>query len=98
MDPNSSFLCHNQSHSIILARNDWNLEAYIFSYRHIGQEKFPSSCNLDELPGRIKTVKENVEMSSSDKSESLLDRWFPLLVILFGLLFVTLLVSFHPMG
>jgi|APThiThiocy_cv2_1041547.scaffolds.fasta_scaffold00055_30 hypothetical protein len=37
-------------------------------------------------------------MSSSNKSESWLDRWFPLLVIVFGLLFVTLLVSFHPMG
>jgi hypothetical protein len=35
-------------------------------------------------------------MSSS--SESWLDRWWPLLVILFGLAFVTLLVSFHPLG
>ncbi len=25
-----------------------------------------------------------------------LDTWFPLLVILFGLTFVTVLVSFHP--
>ena len=25
-----------------------------------------------------------------------LDRWWPLLVILFGVLFVSILVSFHP--
>lgn len=37
-------------------------------------------------------------MSSSHKTESWLDRWFPLLVIAFGLLFLTLLVSFKPMG
>lgn len=37
-------------------------------------------------------------MSSSSSSESWLDRWFPLLVIIFGLLFVTLLVSFKPLG
>jgi len=28
--------------------------------------------------------------------ESWLDRWFPLLVIAFGLVFLTLLVSFKP--
>jgi hypothetical protein len=38
--------------------------------------------------------KENVEMSSS--SEPWLDRWWPLLVILYGVLFVTVLVSFSP--
>jgi hypothetical protein len=37
-------------------------------------------------------------MSASHGSESWLDRWFPLLVIIFGVLFVTLLVSFKPMG
>jgi hypothetical protein len=33
-------------------------------------------------------------MSSS--RESVLDRWWPLLVILFGLIFVFVLVSFKP--
>jgi hypothetical protein len=28
--------------------------------------------------------------------ESWLDRWWPLLVICFGLIFVSMLVSFHP--
>lgn len=37
-------------------------------------------------------------MSSSGKSEPWFDRWFPLLVILFGLLFLAFLVSFKPMG
>lgn len=39
-------------------------------------------------------------MSSSHGhgTESWLDRWFPLLVIIFGLLFVTMLVTFKPMG
>lgn len=35
-------------------------------------------------------------MSSSHESESWLDRWWQLLVILFGLLFVLILVSFNP--
>lgn len=35
-------------------------------------------------------------MSSPHESGSLLDRYWPALVIFFGLLFVTLLVSFHP--
>ena len=33
---------------------------------------------------------------SSAHHEPWLDRWWPLLVILFGVLFVTMLVSFHP--
>jgi hypothetical protein len=33
-------------------------------------------------------------MSSS--RESVLDRWWPVLVILFGLIFVSVLVSFKP--
>jgi hypothetical protein len=33
-------------------------------------------------------------MSSS--GEVWLDRWWPLLVILFGVIFVSILVSFHP--
>lgn len=37
-------------------------------------------------------------MSVSHESESWVDRWFPLLVIVFGLLFLTLLVSFKPLG
>jgi hypothetical protein len=35
-------------------------------------------------------------MSSSHESGSWVDEWWPLLVIAFGLIFVTLLVSFHP--
>jgi len=35
-------------------------------------------------------------MSSSSESVSWLDRWWPLLVILFGLIFVTVLVTFKP--
>jgi hypothetical protein len=35
-------------------------------------------------------------MSSSAASESRLDRWWPLLVILYGVLFVTILVTFAP--
>jgi hypothetical protein len=35
-------------------------------------------------------------MSSSSVSESWLDRWWPLLVILYGLIFVLTLVSFSP--
>jgi hypothetical protein len=37
-------------------------------------------------------------MSSPHEQESWVDRWWILLVILFGLLFVALLFSFHPMG
>jgi hypothetical protein len=36
-------------------------------------------------------------MSSSGKSEFWLDRWWPLFVILYGVLFLSLLVSFKPM-
>ena len=32
----------------------------------------------------------------SASSESWLDRWWPLLVILYGVLFVTILVTFSP--
>jgi hypothetical protein len=35
-------------------------------------------------------------MSSSSVTESWLDRWWPLLLISFGLLFVTLLTTFSP--
>lgn len=35
-------------------------------------------------------------MSSSSESERWLDRWWPLLVILYGVLFVAILVSFKP--
>ena len=36
-------------------------------------------------------------MESSHEPSWWLDRWFPLLVILFGILFVSILVSFKPM-
>jgi len=35
-------------------------------------------------------------MSESHEQEFWLDRWWPLLVILFGVLFVSILVSFKP--
>ncbi len=35
-------------------------------------------------------------MSSSHESEPWLDTWWPFLVILFGLIFVSILVSFKP--
>jgi hypothetical protein len=35
-------------------------------------------------------------MSSSIKSESWLEQWWPLLVILYAVIFVSVLVSFHP--
>jgi hypothetical protein len=35
-------------------------------------------------------------MSSSSASESWLDRWWPLLLILFGIIFVTVLTHFSP--
>ena len=41
-------------------------------------------------------VKEEVAMSSSNESAGWLDRWWQLLVIVFGLIFVTILVTFSP--
>jgi hypothetical protein len=35
-------------------------------------------------------------MSSSSESESWMDRWWPLLVILYGVFFITVLVTFSP--
>jgi hypothetical protein len=35
-------------------------------------------------------------MSSSSESGFWLDRWWPLFVILYGILFVSILVSFSP--
>jgi hypothetical protein len=35
-------------------------------------------------------------MSSSSASASWLDRWWPLFVILFGVIFVSVLVTFSP--
>ena len=35
-------------------------------------------------------------MSSSEKRENWLDQWWPLFVILFGVLFVSILVSWKP--
>ena len=35
-------------------------------------------------------------MSSSNESVSWLDRWWPLLVILYGVFFVSVLVTFAP--
>jgi len=35
-------------------------------------------------------------MESSSRPELWLDRWWPLFVIAFGVIFVTVLVTFHP--
>ena len=35
-------------------------------------------------------------MSMSSERESSMDRWWPLLLILFGVAFVSVLVTFHP--
>jgi hypothetical protein len=35
-------------------------------------------------------------MSASNESVPWIDRWWPLLVILFGVVFVSVLVSFYP--
>jgi hypothetical protein len=49
------------------------------------------------FPGwKFTSVKEKVEMSSSSQTESWMDRWWPLLLIVFGLIFVTLLTTFAP--
>jgi hypothetical protein len=39
-----------------------------------------------------------IAMSTATEKEFWLDRWFPLLVILFGIIFITILVSFKPMA
>lgn len=36
-------------------------------------------------------------MSSSNESQSWLETWWPLLVILFGIIFVSVLVTWKPM-
>jgi len=41
-------------------------------------------------------VKEESAMSLATERESWVDRWWPLLLILFGVVFVSVLVSFHP--
>ena len=46
--------------------------------------------------GLVSLKKEDVEMSSSSESASWLDRWWPLLVIIFGVIFVSVIVSFSP--
>jgi len=37
-------------------------------------------------------------MSSSSHAEPWVERWWPLLVIGFGLVFVTVLATFHPVA
>jgi hypothetical protein len=41
-------------------------------------------------------IRRAVAMSLASQREPWLDRWWPLLVIAFGLIFVTILVSFKP--
>ena len=44
----------------------------------------------------LKDTQENLDMSSPNEPGSFIDRNWQVLVILFGIAFVTLLVSFHP--
>ena len=44
----------------------------------------------------VESEVEVVEMSSSHESEPWMDRWWPLLVIIYGVLFVTFITQFHP--
>ena len=41
-------------------------------------------------------VQEGFAMSASSEREVWLDTWWPLFVILFGVIFVSILVSFKP--
>jgi len=50
----------------------------------------------EAVPLSLSETHETHSEHATHESHSLLDHWWPLLVILFGLLFVTLLVSFHP--
>jgi hypothetical protein len=56
-------------------------------YPHVARLQLESQPGIKELP-----------MSTSTEKEYWLDRWFPLLVILFGIIFVSILVSFKPMA
>ena len=44
----------------------------------------------------VRVGMEDIEMSSSSESQSFLERWWPLWVIIFGLIFVTCIVTFSP--
>jgi hypothetical protein len=44
----------------------------------------------------LKVEQEEVAMSSSHKKASWLDRWWPLLLILFGTTFISALALFSP--
>jgi len=46
----------------------------------------------------LEVEQEDVAMSSSHKSGSWLDRWWPLLLILFGTTFIATLALFSPMN
>ena len=35
-------------------------------------------------------------MSTSEKQQNWLDEWWPVVVIVFGIIFVSVLVTFHP--
>lgn len=47
------------------------------------------------LSAKLKNEKEKSQMSSHE-SEPWIDTWWPVLVITFGVIFVTILVSFNP--
>ena len=49
------------------------------------------------ISGSMRVGKEEIRvMSSSEKRENWLDQWWPLFVIVFGILFVSVLVSWKP--
>jgi hypothetical protein len=56
----------------------------------------PERAALHRVLISLKLEKEDVEMSSSSESASWLDRWWPLLIIIFGVIFVSVIVSFSP--
>jgi hypothetical protein len=57
-----------------------------------------SRLGFDEVISQavFEVVREGRAMSSSTESGSWLDSWWPLLVILFGLISVSILVTFSP--
>jgi hypothetical protein len=69
--------------------SDYNQSEYLFSVT--GQHGV--SAGHFRL---LSLKKEDVAMSSSSESASWLDRWWPLLVIIFGVIFVSVIVSFSP--
>jgi len=60
------------------------------------EHESPDQLKKNRNKGLVSLKKEDVAMSSSSESASWLDRWWPLLVIIFGVIFVSVIVSFSP--